>query len=316
MEANVEADEMVFSEGKEAEVTSDEGGFKAAWYTVTIIKLPNKNNTHGKALVRYKNVFVDDNGTPVAVTENIPLSNIRPLSPQPKFPGDQSFQVKDVVDAFYLAGWWTGSVSKVFDNPKRYIVTFDVEFSSSDLRAHWEWVDGKWVESSKLQAKSLSFKPQNTTAMEANVDAEEMVLNEGKEAEVTSDEKGFNGAWYTVTILKLPNENNNADGNALVQYKNLLEYDNDSSYTESVPLSHIRPLPPHPKVPGDHCFQVKDFVDAFHLNGWWTGCVSKVVDNPKRYIVTFDVVFSSYDLRPHWEWVDGKWVKSSKLQNM
>ncbi|XVF65865.1 hypothetical protein PTKIN_Ptkin09bG0285400 [Pterospermum kingtungense] len=171
MEANVDAAGMVFSEGKEAEVTSDEEGFKGAWYAVTILKLPDKNNTHGKALVQHKYLLEDDNETPY--TESVPLSQIRPLPPQPKVPGDQRFRVKDVVDAFYLDGWWTGSVSKVFDNRKRYIVTFedpteDVVFSSSDLRPHWKWVDGKWVQSSKLQEVLVPADCQKLVELSCN----------------------------------------------------------------------------------------------------------------------------------------------------
>ncbi|XVF66988.1 hypothetical protein PTKIN_Ptkin10aG0084000 [Pterospermum kingtungense] len=147
MGANVDAAEMIFSEGKEAEVTSDIEGLEGAWYTVTILKLPNKKNNDGKALVRYKNIIEDDSETPYTVS--VPLSDIRPLPPRPRDPGELFYQVKDVVDAFYLHGWWPGSISKVLYNPKRYIVTLanpteDVEVSSSDMRRHLEWVDGKW----------------------------------------------------------------------------------------------------------------------------------------------------------------------------
>ncbi|XVF29629.1 hypothetical protein REPUB_Repub15cG0138600 [Reevesia pubescens] len=151
--------EMIFSEGKEVEVTSDEEGFKGAWFTATILKLP-KSKTKGKALVEYKNLLNDDSKTPL--TESVKLSFIRPLPPQPKTPDDdQCFEVNDVVDAFHLDGWWPGSVSQVFDNPKKYFVSFadppeEIEFSCSDLRPHWEWVNGKWVQSSKFQPVLVS----------------------------------------------------------------------------------------------------------------------------------------------------------------
>ncbi|XWS22123.1 hypothetical protein CRYUN_Cryun29cG0007400 [Craigia yunnanensis] len=155
--------------------------------------------------------------------------------------------------------------------------------------------------------------------MEGDIDAE-MIFSEGREVEVTSVEEGFKGAWYTATILKYPK--NKTEGRKVpVQYKNLLEDDNQKPLTEHVKLSFIRPLPPQPKLAGDQCFELNDVVDAFHLDGWWTGSVSEVLDNTKKYIVSFadppeEIEFSSSDLRPHWEWVDGKWVKYSKFQEV
>ncbi|KAL4290108.1 hypothetical protein GQ457_14G000170 [Hibiscus cannabinus] len=142
-------------------------------------------------------------------------------------------------------------------------------------------------------------------------------IEAGREVEVTSDEEGFKGVWYACIILKLPE--NKTKGKALVQYKTLLEEDNQTPLTENVELSFIRPLPPEPAFPGDHSFQVKELVDAFHLDGWWTGSVSQVLDNPRRYIVSFadppdEIEFSSSYLRPHWKWVNGKWVKPSRFQ--
>ncbi|KAE8661614.1 hypothetical protein F3Y22_tig00113725pilonHSYRG01419 [Hibiscus syriacus] len=74
--------------------------------------------------------------------------------------------------------------------------------------------------------------------------------------------------------------------------------------TKSVELSFIRTLPPELNIPGDECFEVSDVVDAFHLDGWWTGSISQVIENLKRYIVSFPdppekIEFSSSNLRPH-----------------
>ncbi|XVF29315.1 hypothetical protein REPUB_Repub15cG0110300 [Reevesia pubescens] len=154
---------------------------------------------------------------------------------------------------------------------------------------------------------------------EGDIDAE-MIFSEGKEVEVTSDEVGFKGIWFSATILKLPK--NKTKGKALVEYKNLVDDDNKTPLIESIKLSFIRPLPPQPKTPDDnHCFEVNDVVEAFHLDGWWSGSVSQVFDNPKKYLVSFadppeEREFSSSDLRPRWEWVNGKWVKSSKFQEV
>ncbi|KAK8556149.1 hypothetical protein V6N12_002562 [Hibiscus sabdariffa] len=166
--------------------------------------------------------------------------------------------------------------------------------------------------------KHLSLEAQKTKTMEGGIDAE-LFLSEGREVEVTSDEEGLRGAWFTCTILKLPEDK--TKGKVLVQYKHLLEDDNQTPLTESVELSFIRPVPPELKIPGDKCFEVKEVVDAFHLDGWWTGSISEVLDNLKSYIVSFpdppeEIEFSSSSLRPHWKWSNGRWVKPSKIQEV
>ncbi|KAK6279583.1 hypothetical protein POUND7_019850 [Theobroma cacao] len=185
--------EMIFSEGREVEVTSDEEGFKGAWFTATILE-PPKNKTKDKALVQYKNLLDDDNQMPL--TEHIKLSFIRPLPPQPKIPDDQCFEVNDVVDAFYLDGWWTGFVSKVFDYPKRYSVSFahppeEIEFSSSNLRPHWKWVDGKWVKPSNFQEVLISSDCQELVEVSCNAtkDAEATIQLESSDAVKCSNKK-------------------------------------------------------------------------------------------------------------------------------
>ena len=71
---------------------------------------------------------------------------------------------------------------------------------------------------------------------------------------------------------------------------------------------HIRPSSP--------CLEGKKFgflekVDAFYDYGWWNGIVTKV-STGKRYVVfkhiNMEKEFIHLDLRPHMEWVDGKWV--------
>ncbi|XVF84238.1 hypothetical protein PTKIN_Ptkin17bG0009700 [Pterospermum kingtungense] len=165
--------------------------------------------------------------------------------------------------------------------------------------------------------------------MEGDMVDAESIFSEGKEVEVTSVEEGFRGAWFSATVVKSPT-NNKADTreqakakgkkHVWVQYNTLLAEGSQTPLTEKIKLSFVRPMPPQPQSSGDHCFQVDDVVDAFHLDGWWTGTVSQVFDDdPKKYVVSFaeppeEIQFSSSDLRPHWEWVHGKWVKSSEFQ--
>ncbi|XVF30360.1 hypothetical protein REPUB_Repub16aG0050600 [Reevesia pubescens] len=188
--------EMIFSEGKEVEVTFDEEGLKGALFTATILKLPERK-TKGKALVEYKNL-VNDSKTPLI--ESVKLSFIRPLPPQPKTPhDDQCFEVNDVVDAFDLDGWWPGYISKVFDNPKGYFVSFDdppeviwCSCSSSDLRPHWEWINGKWVKSSKFQPVWVSSDYQEMVELSCSSadDAGASIQSESSDA-ITSSNTSF-----------------------------------------------------------------------------------------------------------------------------
>ncbi|XP_039068757.1 DUF724 domain-containing protein 6-like [Hibiscus syriacus] len=166
--------------------------------------------------------------------------------------------------------------------------------------------------------KYLSLETHKTRTMEGDFDAE-LILSEGREVEVSSDEEGFRGVWFTCTILKVLEDK--TKDKVLVRYKHLLEDDNQTPLTESVELSFIRPLPPVLKIPGDECFEINDVVDAFHLDGWWTGSISEVIDNRKRYIVSLpdppeEIEFSYSNLRPHWKWANGRWVKPSKFQEV
>ncbi|XVF30354.1 hypothetical protein REPUB_Repub16aG0050000 [Reevesia pubescens] len=184
---------MIFSEGKEVEVTFDEEGFKRAWFTATIRKIP-ESKTKSKALVEYKSLLNENTKTHLTVK----LSFIRPLPPQPKTPyDDQCFEVNDVVDAFDLDSWWSDYVSQVFDNPKKYCVSFDdpsevTEFSSSDLRPHWEWVNDKWVKSSKFQPVWVSSDCQEIVELSCRNadDAGANIQSESSNA-VTSSSKPF-----------------------------------------------------------------------------------------------------------------------------
>ncbi|KAK2662969.1 hypothetical protein Ddye_001543 [Dipteronia dyeriana] len=82
---------------------------------------------------------------------------------------DQKFQVNDVVDGYYNDGWWVGVVCNVWGDSKAYTVVFDdpldlIKFSSSLVRVHLDWVDGKWVQPPKRVLDSfvlIYFRPLN-----------------------------------------------------------------------------------------------------------------------------------------------------------
>lgn len=141
----------IFSKGTLVEVSSDEDGFKGAWYVATILESPPKSvsKKRSRALVEYQDLLADDVGSN-PLTEFVDTSFLRPLPPPE---ADANFCVNDVVDAFYRDGWWTGVITKISED-SRCTVFFqnppdEIQFDLSDLRVHKEWVDGQWIRPEK-----------------------------------------------------------------------------------------------------------------------------------------------------------------------
>jgi hypothetical protein len=71
---------------------------------------------------------------------------------------------------------------------------------------------------------------------------------------------------------------------------------------------HIRPTPPH----ADRNYELLERVDAHYGSGWRSGVITKLLAG-RRYNVFFkqgneDRELSQSKIRPHMEWVDGKWI--------
>lgn len=152
--------QIQFSKGTEVEVTSDEEGFRGAWYLATILESPPKSASkkRKKALIEYKYLVTEDGSGPL--TEYIDPAYIRPLPPQQEG-GEDVFELNEVVEANYRDGWWTGTVRKVLDNGK-FRVCFDnppdvIDFEAIDLRVHYQWINGKWVRPEKEVCSCSGF---------------------------------------------------------------------------------------------------------------------------------------------------------------
>ncbi|XP_021904389.1 DUF724 domain-containing protein 3-like isoform X2 [Carica papaya] len=135
-----------FVKGSQVEVSSDEEGFKGAYFEATILECPPKYKKRKKALVIYRTLLTDDGRSPL--TECIDLVYMRPLPPA-EDSARENFEENDIVDARYRDGWWLGVVRKVFDDSS-YMVYFDnppdvIHFQKENLRTHLDWVNGKWV---------------------------------------------------------------------------------------------------------------------------------------------------------------------------
>ncbi|XP_065852209.1 DUF724 domain-containing protein 6-like [Euphorbia lathyris] len=131
------------------EVTSDEEGFRGAWYEAKVLNTYRKN----KISVQYQSLLSDDYPDELLI-EDVDISFIRPAPPPSA--AKQIYEPYDVVDAFHRDGWWTGVVSKV-DVRKRkkklrrkYTVVFENpseqwDFNGGLLRFHHVWMFGRWV---------------------------------------------------------------------------------------------------------------------------------------------------------------------------
>lgn len=139
------------------------------------------------------------------------------------------------------------------------------------------------------------------------------MFGKGALVEVTSDEDGFQGAWFAASILeKLSNDE------YLVEYQSLTNDDGIEPLKEKANIKHIRPYPPEIAV--TDYYSLLQEVDALYNDGWWVGVISKVLQG-KKYFIYFrgtneEMEFVHSDLRPHQDWIDGKWVVASKATKL
>lgn len=138
--------ESEFKKGKMVEVSSDDEGFRGAWFVATIVDIVGK----GRFQVEYRDLTTND-GTQL-LKEEIDARFIRPFPPQIPFSG--SFKQFQEVDVWYNDGWWEAVVLEVL-NSRECLVSFinrDVlKFEICKLRPHQDWFGGKWVMSSKVK---------------------------------------------------------------------------------------------------------------------------------------------------------------------
>ncbi|KAK6911673.1 Agenet-like domain [Dillenia turbinata] len=308
---------LVFQKGIEVEVMFDEEGFKGAWFAATIVKPPYKKKTKDnkrkvdqsvnyEVEVECRDLMSDAKGKK-KLRETIDLIQIRPIPPREK---TRSFELNEEVDAYFNDGWWEGVVTEVLEK-KRYSVYFrcsreQMDFHESDLRLHREWVRGSWVPPLPIEDE----KARSSLEGKCSSDVADEKFSNGMLVEVSSDEDGFQGAWFGATIVEAAGENK-----YLIEYKNLKTEDNKEFLREEIDSLHIRPCPPETLVIDR--FNLLDEVDALYNDGWWVGVISKVLGRSK-YLVYFrdtdeELQFDHKKLRPHQDWINGQWITASKV---
>ncbi|OIV90904.1 hypothetical protein TanjilG_15637 [Lupinus angustifolius] len=314
-----------FNAGSAVEISSDDNGFRGSLFTGKIIR----RLANDRLLIEYDNLIADESGSK-RLREILKLYQLRPIPPTEN---NREFKFGDEVDAYHNDGWWEGHVTEECGNGK-FAVYFRVSrqqivFHKEELRLHREWFNENWVppfpqkqEEEKVlltpnvtSAESVTSDVKSAQTVTPNVKPVEIVIREerfsvGTPVEVSSDEKGYQGAWFSATVVQVIGKRK-----FLVEYQSLLADDDSQLLREEVNTHHIRPRPPQTVV-DDH-FSLLEEVDAFHKDGWWVGMVSKVVDN-SRYVVYFrnsseELEFQHSQLRKHQDWIDGKWIMASKV---
>ncbi|KAL3648133.1 hypothetical protein CASFOL_009101 [Castilleja foliolosa] len=139
-------------------------------------------------------------------------------------------------------------------------------------------------------------------------------FRKGAQVEVSFEDEGFRGSWYTATVLRPPPKKASRKPRIRLQFDTLTDADEEERAAkplrENVDLILVRPIPPRESR---RQFRVDEDVDAFHNDGWWEGVVIAVLDGGDRYSIFFrssreQIDFPESQLRLHREWVHGKWV--------
>lgn len=123
--------------------------------------------------------------------------------------------------------------------------------------------------------------------------------------EVKSNEAGFQGSWYTALILSSMGKDK-----YLVEYQTLKTEDATELLKDMADALYIRPCPP--VIQRLDRFKLTEKVDVWYNDGWWMGLISRVLES-LTYAVYFwhsneELLFHHFDLRPHQEWIGGKFV--------
>ncbi|KAL5697391.1 hypothetical protein ACHQM5_003937 [Ranunculus cassubicifolius] len=134
-----------------------------------------------------------------------------------------------------------------------------------------------------------------------------MRFKKGDSVEISIKEAGFLGSYFVAKVLSRIQ-----DGVYLIEYKTLLNDAETHLLRDIVDGVNVRPLPP--EIPVSE-FSLYDKVDVYDNDGWWEGIVTG--RKGLMYHVYFEstreeIAYPMFRLRIHQDWVDEKWVLSSR----
>ncbi|KAI8531724.1 hypothetical protein RHMOL_Rhmol11G0157800 [Rhododendron molle] len=253
----------LFKKGSAVEISSDDEGFRGAWYSGTVIRPAPSRAKDKRVLVEYETLTADEAGKK-RLRETLDWVQLRP--PPPPETRRRGFKFSEEVDAYHNDGWWEGVVTEVLEGG-RYTVFFrgtreQMEFEGSELRVHREWKDGNWVPPLEGEEKVGPQKVSTVDKLKPSKETVKAKYTKGMLVEVSSDEDGFQGAWFAATIIEQQKEDK-----FLIEYKSLRNDDDTEFLREEADAMHIRPYPPATSVV--ECFNLHEEVDALYNDGWW-----------------------------------------------
>lgn len=309
----------LFKRGAIVEVRREEDDpANAAWYPATVLRRRSRNKDQ-QTYVEYKSLKSD---LKKPLREHVHVDNIRP--PPPPMPPEkvgQCFKVGYTVDVYHKKAWRRGMVKDRVEESK-YLVTVNggrkqIVVKQRRLRLNREWDNGFWVPPPREHFCQEQLQSQKTSSAvvklkrKYSIKTSSPMFSLGTKVEVSIDEEGYGDSWFAATII-----GSKGNDKFLVEYLTLKTEDNTKPLREEAYLQNIRPFPP--ELPNVDRFKRLEEVDAWYSDGWWVGVVSKILDGLK-YIVYFsstseELVFEHSKLRPHQDWMDGKWITASKLE--
>ena len=130
---------------------------------------------------------------------------------------------------------------------------------------------------------------------------------------------GDKGVRYLATVISTPwiswsswsptSQKNPNSNKFFVEYRSLFDHDGCTPLRKHVEIHRVRPLPPPNHATS---FRLHDVVEAFYRHGWWTGVITRVLEN-SRFVVNLrnsqeEIECGLLELRVHQEWIGGTWV--------
>ncbi|PON60385.1 Agenet-like domain containing protein [Parasponia andersonii] len=129
------------------------------------------------------------------------------------------------------------------------------------------------------------------------------------------------GAFIPATIIA----KSSSGTSFLVEFKTLkpkasigVEKNKVKPLMEELDASLLRPSLPRERE--DYAYQPGQEVDAYHNGRWWEGVITEILEGSSKvsvYLhVKVELEFEPSRLRPHREWVEGKWVPPLQDKNV
>ncbi|GAB2269489.1 hypothetical protein Dimus_036367 [Dionaea muscipula] len=146
-----------YKRGDIVEICSKEEGLKGSYYLATIVAQLDAD----AFTVEYATLLDDDELDPLR--EVVREGDIRPAPPEMV---REEFEVGDEVEARANDGWWIGRVMVKLGSDEYYVLFAgfgeEVRYDRKGLRAHLEWIDGKWIRPVPVEANR--FRAELPTA--------------------------------------------------------------------------------------------------------------------------------------------------------